>query len=118
MVGISSERKVDMARQEIDFAAKKHIWQSYVSPSCVLAEVAVFLYCILFSALAKGQAERRVGAGCVVIVMLALAGAYVAYSGLKIKGRIYRDGLKIGLVLNLAVIAAMVALYIWGSTIG
>ncbi len=107
-----------MARREIDFAAKKHIWQSYVSVGCVLAEGAVFLYCILYSALAGGKAGRRVGAGCVLIVLLALAGAYLAYSGLKIKGRIYREGLKAGLVLNLLAAAAMVLLYIWGSTIG
>lgn len=107
-----------MARQEIDFAAKKHVWQSYVSLGCIAAEVVVFLYCVLFSVLERGQAGRRVGAGCVLIVLLGLTGAYLAYSGLKTEGRIYKTGLKAGLGLNLAVIVAMMALYIWGSTMG
>lgn len=107
-----------MARQEIDFAAKRHVWQSYVSLGCVAAEVVVFLYCVLYSLFAGGQAGRRVGAGCVLIVFLGLAGAYLAYSGLKTEDRIYKTGLKAGLGLNLAVVAAMMALYIWGSTMG
>lgn len=105
-----------MAKQEIDFAAKKHIWQSYVSLGCFLAEVILFLYCVLNSLFSMGQAGRQVGIGCVVIALCAVVGAYVGYSGLKIKDRIYRTGLKAGLLLNLVVMAAMLVLYIWGST--
>ncbi len=105
-----------MAKWEIDFASRRHIWQSYGTWICLGLELVIFLYCLLRSLLARGQADVMVGVVCVGIVVLAFAGAYIAYSGLKLKGRIYRKAMKTGLVLNLIVLIGMVALYIWGGS--
>ncbi|MBQ7431939.1 MAG: hypothetical protein IJV50_00495 [Lachnospiraceae bacterium] len=105
-----------MAKWEIDFASRRHIWQSYGTWICLGSELVVFFYCLLRSLFAMGQAGVMVGVACVGIVVLAFVGAYIAYSGLKLKGRIYRNGLKAGLLCNLAVLIGMVALYIWGGS--
>lgn len=104
-----------MAEWGIDFASRKHTWQYYASLTCFVLEWVIFLYCVLTALFAMGKASVLVGAACVGILILAFAGAYIAYSGLKRKERIYRTGLKVGLLLNLAVMAGVVALYLWGS---
>ena len=104
-----------MTKWEIDFASRRHIWQSYGTWICLGLELVLFGGCLLRSLFARGQAGILVGVVCVGIVLLAFAGANIAYSGLKLKGRIYRRGVKAGLVCNLIVLIGMVALYIWGG---
>ncbi len=103
-------------RDNIDFSVKKVTPWGILSCVMIWLEVASFTAGVVISYKENGDAGPLLGIVGVLIVIFSAAGANFGYQGLKRKGRVRHTLDWFGLVVNLAALVLIAALYVFGTS--
>ena len=99
----------------IDSQEKKHSKKGIISCSLLVIECILFVVGVVQSYKNKGNGGIYLGIIGILIVLFALIGAYLAYMGLKEKGKIKKQTAWFGLLFQLLALIGMSAVFIAGT---